>query len=247
MPLNSPPSVASGVKNINKLDLVVGFLEDDPDQAALIAYWLEQAGYTVRLFRSAAEFRRRQGSEAIDLLLLDWMLPDSSGPDIVEWLRSSANAKLPVIFLTARSSESDMVRGLNAGGDDYVVKPAKRQELLARVAAVLRRHGVDGDNAGLLALPPYHVDSKRRRIAFNESDIELTPREFDLATFLFRRHGRIVSRDSLLENVWNMSSAVSTRTVDTHISRLRKKLELNGEHGWRLSAIYQHGYRLEQT
>jgi DNA-binding response OmpR family regulator len=228
-------------------DQVIGFLEDDPDQADLIGRWLELAGYRTRLFSSAAEFRRRQGSEAIDLLLLDWMLPDASGLEVVAWIRSSANARLPVIFLTARGTEADLVRGLNAGSDDYVIKPAKQQELIARVAAVLRRLGLAGVDGEAFEVPPYKVDSKRRRISFAGSEIELTPREFELATFLFRRHGRIVSRDSLLENVWNMSSAVSTRTVDTHISRLRKKLELNGEHGWRLAAVYQHGYRLEQT
>ncbi|HPG94841.1 MAG TPA: response regulator transcription factor [Dokdonella sp.] len=228
-------------------DQVIGFLEDDPDQADLIGRWLELAGYRTRLFSSAAEFRRRQGSEAIDLLLLDWMLPDASGLEVVDWIRSSANSRLPVIFLTARGTEADLVRGLNAGGDDYVIKPAKQQELIARVAAVLRRLGLAGVDGEAFEVPPYNVDSKRRRISFAGSEIELTPREFELATFLFRRHGRIVSRDSLLENVWNMSSAVSTRTVDTHISRLRKKLELNGEHGWRLAAVYQHGYRLEQT
>ncbi|HOX72903.1 MAG TPA: response regulator transcription factor, partial [Dokdonella sp.] len=217
-------------------DQVIGFLEDDPDQADLIGRWLELAGYRTRLFSSAAEFRRRQGSEAIDLLLLDWMLPDASGLEVVDWIRSSANSRLPVIFLTARGTEADLVRGLNAGGDDYVIKPAKQQELIARVAAVLRRLGLAGVDGEAFEVPPYNVDSKRRRISFAGSEIELTPREFELATFLFRRHGRIVSRDSLLENVWNMSSAVSTRTVDTHISRLRKKLELNGEHGWRLAA-----------
>jgi DNA-binding response OmpR family regulator len=228
-------------------DLVIGFLEDDPDQSDLILEWLESAGYRTRLFQSAAEFRRRQGTEAIDLLLLDWMLPDSNGLDVIEWIRSSANADLPVIFLTARTSEADMVRGLNAGGDDYVVKPAKQQELIARVAAVLRRIAIDGIDSGQYDLPPYRVDTRRRRISYAGKDVDLTPREFELATFLFRRHGRIVGRDSLLENVWNMNATVSTRTVDTHISRLRKKLDLNGEHGWRLAAVYQHGYRLEQT
>ena len=232
---------------MGRLDLVVGFLEDDPDQAALVAHWLEEAGYAARLFRSAAEFRRRQGSEAIDLLLLDWMLPDASGLDIAEWVRFSSNSRLPIIFLTARGSEADVVRGLQAGGDDYVVKPARRAELIARIAAALRRNGIDGDSLEVNDVAPYAIDFKRRRIAFAGRDVGLTQREFDLATFLFRRHGRIVSRDSLLENVWNLSASVSTRTVDTHVSRLRKKLELSGEHGWRLTAIYQHGYRLEQT
>jgi len=166
---------------------------------------------------------------------------------VVGWIRSSANNKLPVIFLTARGTEEDLVRGLASGGDDYVVKPAKKRELLARVSALLRRHGADGHANGNIDLPPYRIDSQRRRISIDGRDIELTQREFDLASFLFRRQGRIVGRDALLENVWNLSSAVSTRTVDTHVSRLRKKLDLNGEHGWRLAAIYQHGYRLEQV
>ncbi len=232
---------------MNTSALVVGLLEDDADMAALVGQWLEQAGYSIRLFRNATEFRRRQGSEAIDLLLLDWMLPDGSGIDVIETIRSSANSRLPVLFLTARDSEDDIVRGLASGGDDYVVKPPKQRELLARVAAVLRRVGADSDAADVIHAAPYSVDFKRRRIGIDGREVELTQREFDLAGFLFRRQGRIVSREALLASVWNLSAAVSTRTVDTHVSRLRRKLELNGDHGWRLAAIYQHGYRLEQV
>jgi DNA-binding response OmpR family regulator len=232
---------------VKKLDLVVGLLEDDADQAAIVGQWLEEAGYTTRVFRTAGEFRRRQGNEIIDLLLLDWMLPDTPGIDVLAWIRASSSARLPVIFLTARSDEEDLVRGLQNGGDDYIVKPPKQRELLARVNAVLRRLGDNGDGDAEIDLPPYRLDPQRRRVSVNGKEIELTQREFDLASFLFRRQGRIVGRDALLENVWNLSSAVSTRTVDTHVSRLRKKLDLNGEHGWRLAAIYQHGYRLEQV
>lgn len=234
---------------MSKREEVIGFLEDDPDQAELIALWLEQAGYTPRIFRTATEFRRRLGSEAVDLLLLDWMLPDANGLDVIGWIRSSANATLPVIFLTARSREEDVVKGLESGGDDYVIKPPKQAELLARVGAVLRRRNQgESDSSRELLLEPYRIDLQRRRVHLGErGEIELTQREFDLACYLFRRQGRIVSRDALLENVWNMSASVSTRTVDTHVSRLRKKLELSGEHGWRLTAVYQHGYRLEQA
>jgi DNA-binding response OmpR family regulator len=232
---------------VKKRDQVIGLLEDDADQAAVVAAWLEEAGFTVRIFRTAAEFRRRQGVEAIDLLLLDWMLPDTPGIEVIGRIRASANHRLPVIFLTARGNEEDLVRGLASGGDDYVIKPAKQRELLARVNALLRRQAGNGEKDGQLELPPYCVDTERRRISINGRDIELTQREFDLAHFLFRRQGRIVGRDALLENVWNLSTAVSTRTVDTHVSRLRKKLDLNGENGWRLAAIYQHGYRLEQV
>jgi DNA-binding response OmpR family regulator len=232
---------------MKKRDLVVGVLEDDADQAALVEGWLDEAGYAVRIFRNAVEFRRRQGVETVDLLLLDWMLPDASGIDVVGWVRSSTNSRLPVIFLTARDSEEDLERALASGGDDYVAKPAKKREVLARVEALLRRHHGSPAHGGEIELPPYRVDPERRRISVNGREIDLTQREFDLASFLFRRQGRIVGRDALLENVWNLSSAVSTRTVDTHVSRLRKKLDLNGEHGWRLAAIYQHGYRLEQV
>lgn len=226
---------------------MVGFLEDDADMAALVGHWLDEAGYAVRLFRTAAEYRRRQGSEAVDLLLLDWFLPDGDGLQVLASIRASANSCLPVIFLTARGSEDDLVRGLASGGDDYVVKPPRQRELLARIHALLRRQAVEVAADSTFELSDYTVDCRRRRVSIAGRDVELTQREFDLANFLFRRHGRIVSRDALLENVWNLSAAVSTRTVDTHISRLRKKLDLNGAHGWRLAAIYQHGYRLEAT
>jgi len=226
-------------------NLVVGLLEDDPDMAALVSHWLESEDFSVRVYRGVGEYRRRQGGEAIDLLLLDWMLPDGTGIEVIESIRTSGNPTLPVVFLTARDSEDDIVRGLASGGDDYVVKPPKQRELIARVQAVLRRHGTGVDAGDTFDVAPYVIDMRRRRISLDGQDIELTQREFDLAHYLFRRHGRIVSRDALLEHVWNLSSAVSTRTVDTHVSRLRKKLLLSGEHGWRLAAIYQHGYRLE--
>lgn len=227
----------------------IGCLEDDPEQAGLLRLWLEHAGYRCAVFTRAGEFRKRLGSEAVDLLLLDWNLPDANGLEVLEWIRHSPNADLPVVFLTARSDDSDIVEGLQAGADDYVTKPPKQNELLARVRAVLRRRigGGEAEAQASLSLPPYAVDSQRRRISIAGEEIELTQREYELACYLFRRQGRIVSRDALLENIWNLGPSVSTRTVDTHVSRLRKKLHLSGEHGWRLTAIYQHGYRLEPS
>lgn len=232
---------------MNAVTWTVGCVEDDPDQADLLRLWLEKAGYGCAVFRTATEFRRRLGNEAVDLVLLDRSLPDASGLEVLAWIRQSANPGLPVIFLTASGEESDIVEGLAAGGDDYVVKPPKQGELLARVAAVLRRRGPDTDAGEVIELPPYRIDPHRRQVAVHGTPVELTQREYELACYLFRRQGRIVSRDALLENVWNLGSDVSTRTVDTHISRLRKKLGLSGENGWRLTAVYQHGYRIEQA
>ena len=223
----------------------IGLLEDDEDLSQLLSLWLTEAGYVVRVYPVGAEFRRRQGAMSIDLLILDWNLPGESGLSILRSLRDSGSS-LAVLFLTARSDEEDIVAGLRAGADDYVSKPATRGELLARVEALLRRSHPRAEAMEVDGLEPYRIDFARRRIELAGAEIALTEREFDLALFLFRRHGRVVSREMLLESIWNIRGDVATRTVDTHVSRLRKKLRLDGEHGWRLNAVYQHGYRLER-
>ena len=227
--------------------LCIGLVEDDVDQARLYTAWLEESGYRVLVFHTASEFRRRLGAASVDGVLLDWGLPDAEGPEVVDWLRHSAHAGLPVVFLTARVTEADIVAGLRAGADDYVPKPPRKGELLARLAAVLRRTGAANADPVLRDVPPWEIDTRQRRVLLAGEGVALTDREFDLAAYLFRRPGRIVSRDALLSQVWNLGSGVATRTVDTHVSRLRRKLLLDGEHGWRLTAVYQHGYRLERA
>ena len=226
--------------------VTIGLVEDDPDQVTLYSNWLAEAGYRVRAYGSAAEFRRRLGAESVDAVLLDWMLPDASGPELLEWVRHAAQAQLPVLFLTARSTEADVVQGLRSGADDYLVKPPGRAELLARIEAVLRRSGVAALDVVIRDVQPYEIDTQRRKLTLDGAEVRLTDREFDLAAFLFRRHGRVVSRDTLLAQGWTLGAGVATRTVDTHMSRLRKKLGLDGTHGWQLTAVYQHGYRLER-
>ena len=225
---------------------VIGLLEDDEDQSRLIALWLSDSGYLVRPYPGGAEFRRKQGAASVDLLILDWNLPDESGLSILRSLRE-AGSTLPILFLTARTSEDDIVTGLREGADDYVGKPATQRELLARVGALLRRTHFKKDAVEEEDVEPYRIDLLRRRVEILGEEITLTDREFDLVLFLFRRRGRVVSREALLESIWNIRGDVATRTVDTHISRLRKKLGLAGENGWRLNAVYQHGYRLERA
>ncbi len=226
----------------------IGLLEDDQDQARLYKLWLEQAGYQTRAYHEAVDFRRRLGSDPMDLLLLDWELPGTSGIEVLQWLRENADRNLPVIFITVRDTEDDIVEALRNGADDYLIKPLRNGELLARISAVLRRSGIGPEEqAAPTQMGPYALDPERHRVLLNGQEVPLTQREYELAAYLFRRQGRIVSREALLEDVWKIHGDVVTRTVDTHVSRLRRKLELGGEHGWRLTAIYQHGYRLEPS
>jgi two-component system response regulator RegX3 len=225
----------------------VAILEDDPAQIDLITLWLNNAGYNCHVFTYGKELTRALPRESFDLFVLDWELPDISGAEVLKWMRENVREHAPVIFTTARDREEDIAAMLHAGADDYLVKPLRKLELLARIDAVLRRTRASrpGDE-GPFTLAEFTVDVESRTIQRHGQPIELTQKDFDLAVFLFRNLGRLLSRGHILENVWGRSPTLNTRTVDTHVSRLRSKLGLTPENGWRLVAIYQHGYRLEQ-
>lgn len=223
----------------------IALLEDDSHQAELLNLWLEAAGHTSTLFSAGKTLMKNMSHDSFDLLMMDWNLPDVSGDDVLRWVREHVDWRIPVLFVTARDSEEDIVRSLELGADDYMVKPIRRMELLARIAALGRRVGGAGAEREVIDVGGLSFDSARRSISRAGEAIDLTGKEFDLALFLIKNTGRILSRGHILESVWGRSSDVNTRTVDTHMSRIRKKLDLNQERGWRLSAIYQHGYRLE--
>lgn len=224
----------------------IGILEDDNDQSGLLKLWMMDAGYEVEVSSSGPEFIRALQGRGYDLLLLDWNLPEMSGLEVLEWVRRNIRERLPVIFLTTRTEEEHIVAALEAGADDYVCKPAKRQELLARIAALARRSGLTGAESDTLEIGGFSLDRKRRVAMNGDETISLTRREFDLTWFLFDNLAKILSREYLLRHIWNMSAAVNTRTVDTHISRIRSKLNLRPENGWQLSSVYHYGDRLER-
>lgn len=223
----------------------IALLEDDSHQAELLNLWLEAAGHTSTIFAAGKTLMKNMSHDSFDLLMMDWNLPDVSGDEVLRWVREHVDWRIPVLFVTARDSEEDIVRTLELGADDYMVKPIRRMELLARVTALGRRVGGSGAEREVIDVGGLSFDSARRSISRAGEAIDLTGKEFDLALFLIKNTGRIISRGHILESVWGRSSDVNTRTVDTHMSRIRKKLDLNQERGWRLSAIYQHGYRLE--
>ena len=223
----------------------IALLEDDKDQAALVNLWLEGAGHEVKIFPTSREFQKAVAHDSFDLLVLDWVLPDINGDEVLKWVRETVDWPIPVLFMTQRDAEEDVVHILELGADDYMAKPVSQAVLIARINALGRRARPREDDDQSTDYGAYHLDPKTHTISVNGEAIELTSREFDLAWFLFRNSGRVLSRGHILEAVWGSSPDLNTRTVDTHISRLRKKLNISEGNGWRLKAIYQHGYRLE--
>jgi len=225
----------------------IAVLEDDPSLARLIARWLERQGIVFRLFASGAEMLRELMHETYDLAVLDWDVPDLSGEQVLKAFRRSAREPLPVLFATAHDREEDIVHVLREGADDYLTKPLRRFEFLARIEALLRRSRAGApDGAAMIEAGAFRLDPPERLLRKHGVAIRLTQKEFDLALLLFRNLGRLLTRAYMLDTVWGSGAEVTPRTVDTHASQLRSKLGLNAENGWRLRAVYQYGYRLEQ-
>jgi DNA-binding response OmpR family regulator len=229
------------------MSLRIALLEDDPDQGALITAWLEEGGYHGYHFLSAKDLQRALQRDSFDLLILDWILPESSGIEVLQWARQNLDWRIPVIFMTRKDSDEDVVYALEQGADDYVSKPVSKGVVMARVRAMERRVFGEKTEKEIIKAGQFDIDPSAGTVVRDGEAVNLTDREVKLAILLFSNVGRLLSRDYLLENVWGINPDVVTRTVDTHVSRLRQKLELYPENGWQLKAVYQHGYRLEQV
>lgn len=226
--------------------LLIAILEDDADVGDILKRWLEQEGHDVQIFASGKKLVARARREKFDLFLVDWVVPELSGLDVVKWLRNDKGSQAPVLFVTVRSAEADVITALNAGADDFLVKPVRKGELIARVNALMRRAGQFESPPDTHDFPPYRVVAGARQIFLGDQSVDLTEMEFELAVFLFRNAGKLLSRIRISEAVWGRAISESSRTIDTHISRVRRKLMLAPENGYRLIPIYNAGYRLEQ-
>ena len=219
-------------------------IEDETDLAELVAFNLEKEGYRPLIATDGTAGLAAARNDSPDLILLDLMLPGLLGTDICKILKGNEKtAGIPIIMLTAKGEEIDRVVGFEVGADDYVVKPFSTRELLLRVKAVLRR-AVSRETTGkTIKVGGISIDTDRHIVAVNDDVVILTTSEFKLLQTLAERLGRVQSRDRLLKDVWGFSHIGDTRTVDTHITRLRTKL---GEAGEMIRTVRGFGYKMEK-
>lgn len=231
-------------------------VEDHADIAELITHYLQKAGHAPEVVTNGTAVVPRLLAAPADLVLLDLMLPGMDGLQVCQAIRQEpTTAGTPIVMLTARSEETDRVRGLELGADDYVTKPFSPKELVARIAAHLRR-AERSKNAGLQEQPglrtdsgvitygPIRIDVERHRITHDGTDVRLTAKEFLLLRYLIEHRGRVLSRDRLLTDVWGYNYTGGTRTVDVHVRRIREKLPILTR---AITTIKQFGYKLEDT
>lgn len=218
-------------------------IEDDPHIARLIRYNLEKAGFGCLQAADGQQAFEELGRQKIHLIVLDIMLPGMDGFELCKEIKKKpAWAAIPVLMLTARAEEIDRVLGLELGADDYMVKPFSPRELILRIKAILRRgESKEDTSSAILTVGKLVVDKSRPKVTVNAKEVQLTAMEFKLLVLLMERRGRMQSRERLLSDVWDIDAEVTTRTVDTHIKRLRQKL---GKMGKYIETVRGHGYRL---
>jgi two-component system phosphate regulon response regulator PhoB len=201
-------------------------VDDEPDALELIGFNLKAAGYEVHAAADGEEAVSKARKVAPDLILLDVMLPEVDGLEVCKILRRDpATSRIPIIMLTAKAAEIDRVLGLDLGADDYVTKPFSPRELVLRIKGLLKRSGaVETNQANQVTIGNLFIDIPRHAVTVKGKKLDLTPTEFKLITMLAQRRGRVQSREQLLRDVWGYNNLIDTRTVDTHMRRLRDKL-----------------------
>jgi two-component system phosphate regulon response regulator PhoB len=219
-------------------------VDDEPDIVALVAYHLAKAGYRVSTASSGTDALDQIKREIPDLLILDLMLPDISGFDVLDKLcQAEPTRDVPVLMLTALREEPDRVRGLSLGADDYLTKPFSPAEMVLRVKAILRRTGAPGSRNDILSIGEIAINRSAHTVEVSGAPVDLTPTEYKLLILLAERRGRVQARSNLLQSVWEAAPDIQTRTVDMHVQRLRSKL---GPAGDMIETVRGFGYRLKQ-
>lgn len=219
-------------------------VEDDKNISRLVRYNLEKAGFQCEVTITGEDALDILDRQSVDLIILDIMLPKMDGIETCKYIKQDSKlATIPVVILTAKGEEVDRIVGFELGADDYIVKPFSPRELVLRVKSVLKRRQPVEAAKDLVSFNDLSIDVSRHKVTVGEKEIVLTPMEFKLLLTLMRRQGRVQTREQLLEEVWQLESDVTTRTVDTHIKRLRQKL---GKTGKLVETVRGLGYRFSE-
>lgn len=221
-------------------------LDNDRSQTDLICQVLTSAGHVCHGFQTGKDLLSQLRKEEYDMLIFDWQVSDMGGAELMRKAREKLNENAPVLFMTTASGEDDIVAGLDAGAEDYMIKPLRRSEMVARVQALLRRAFPTQNGAEQLQFGQYVFETRPGRLLMDGNVLDVTHKEFYLALLFFRNIGRPLSRAYIHEAVWIRETDVPSRTMDTHVSRVRNKLQLKPENGFRLVPVYSYGYRLEK-
>ena len=223
----------------------IAVAEDDVELSRFLGSCLRNAGHTVQECKDGDTIIKHLKRESFDVVLLDWQMPGRTGIETLRWIQENLDPAPPVIMVTSRASEADIVNALGSGADDYIIKPVQPAVLLARMAAVTRRVYLDNKGQPVEVFNNYAFDSRTDTVRVRDQVVDLTAKEFALALLMMRNTHRPLSRGYLLEAIWGHADGLETRTLDVHISQIRKRLRLRPENGVRLSSIYGFGYRLE--
>jgi len=218
-------------------------VEDDPAQQSILVSWLKREGYQVEAFNNGLDARNYLADHWADLMILDWDVPGLSGDKLLCWVRGRSRSTVPVIFQTIHSSETDIVKILDSGADDFLVKPLERMVLLARIRALLRRYTSVNKDARRLAIGSYILDRNTLSLSRDETSHTLGMKEFDILWHLASQPGMVVQRQDLQSLVWGLDAVVQSRSVDMYVSRLRSSLKAAGIE-WTIQSVYATGYRL---
>ena len=223
----------------------IALIDDDAALSSSITSALARNGWACRSHADGRSFVSTLHRESYDAYIVDWGLPDMSGLDVLRAIRTRVPVTVPVLFLTARDAEQDVIEALEAGADDFVVKPARIGELQARLRALWRRNARFPDTPDTYEYDRFRFDLKLQRAWVDGAAVDLTQKEFLLALLLLRNLGKPLSRGHIREVVWGRDSEIPSRTMDTHVSRVRTKLGLRPERHYLLAPVYSYGYRLE--
>ena len=227
--------------------VMIAFLDDDQDFQAIARRWLSNTEFSSIGFKNGRELIRSLHDHSVDMFVLDWNLPDLSGIRVLEWIRNQLGDKVPVLMLTSRTDDDDIIAALTAGADDFVSKPVGERILLARLRALARRLHRTVPNLATETYGRYSFENAQRQLMLDGQAIDVTLKELQLALMLFRNLNVAVSRAHIMEAIWGMTPSPDSRTLDIHISKIRRKLMLRPENGFLLQPIYGYGSRLEEV